>query len=544
MNSQNTSKKRVPVGGGSTGSISPKSYQQRNQNAFNTGRLNDEFGSENSFNSSLQGLSDFDGSVNEIQSDHPCLSRCPAFIGNPLMDGYDWVQDEVFVKKCGCAKDSCFRHTMCWAIVIFVALFLALFALEDFAAKYSYSTIDLNWREKLKIDSSVDVMTPDGRWCPAVITDASETKITVRPQDENEEDFEFHLDRDTPRIDLPGKKTSNQEIQMQEFDMKLKAHIEEQQQATQKLQKALNAKGNDIDAIKKEIDVYSNSLDKVQEKVVTAISDFQTRMDLEMKAIDDNVQKIQKNVDSLESRITSLESEQFDATQVQRMVDSRVNELCSPKVNELRKEFNSVLGSSGSGTVTWEKIEDLIDESVNYYIYADATGEVDYISDVVQCSATFTHYDFFDRVMAVALGAYKPCDKVLEPVRRSGDCWPMEGSEGYLIFKLSKPIEVTHIRMDHIDQRVSTKPDTTPKNFKISVSETKGGPFEDLPLVSSKYVIDGGASQIFQTEEEASKKLGFVNFVKFDILSNYGNEFYTCLYRLRVHGKQRTVDEL
>jgi len=504
MNSQNTSKKRVPVGGGSTGSISPKSYQQRNQN------------------------------VNEIQSDHPCLSRCPSFIGNPLMDGYDWVQDEVFVKKCGCAKDSCFRHTMCWAIVIFVALFLALFALEDFAAKYSYSTIDLNWREKLKIDSSVDVMTPDGRWCPAVITDASETKITVRPQDENEEDFEFHLDRDTPRIDLPGIKTSNQ---------KLKAHMEEQQQATQKLQKALNAKGNDIDAIKKEIDVYSNSLDKVQEKVVTAISDFQTRMDLEMKAIDDNVQKIQKNVDSLESRITSLESEQFDTTQVQRMVDSRVNELCSPKVNELRKEFNSVLGSSGSGTVTWEKIEDLIDESVNYYIYADATGEVDYISDVVQCSATFTHYDFFDRVMAVALGAYKPCDKVLEPVRRSGDCWPMEGSEGYLIFKLSKPIEVTHIRMDHIDQRVSTKPNTTPKNFKISVSKTKGGPFEDLPLVSSKYVIDGGASQIFQTEEEASKKLGFVNFVKFDILSNYGNEFYTCLYRLRVHGKQRTVDE-
>ncbi|VDD93409.1 unnamed protein product [Enterobius vermicularis] len=117
----------------------------------------------------------------------------------------------------------------------------------------------------------------------------------------------------------------------------------------------------------------------------------------------------------------------------------------------------------------------------------------------------------------------------------SGECWSFEGT-GYLVIKLSHPVYVTEISYEHLP--LCLYPDgnmkSAPKLFQIWVKP------EDL---SSKYLIgeyeyniSGQSLQTFPAQNIPPDPTSFIELI---VLSNWGAS-YTCLYRLRVHGKLPT----
>jgi SUN domain-containing protein 1/2 len=144
---------------------------------------------------------------------------------------------------------------------------------------------------------------------------------------------------------------------------------------------------------------------------------------------------------------------------------------------------------------------------------------------------------------------------------------------GALTVKLSEAVVPTHVTIEHLNKVFSEKGgDSAPKAFTVRgyadaatlekdvkaaakaaaraaarvVVKTKGydvGEEEEGELVrlgvllaEANYDIDGpNAVQVFPVLPSADSSPAAVSFVRLEVLSNHGNEEYTCLYRMRVH---------
>lgn len=131
------------------------------------------------------------------------------------------------------------------------------------------------------------------------------------------------------------------------------------------------------------------------------------------------------------------------------------------------------------------------------------------------------------------------------------------GTNGFLTIYLARPIIPTQITLQHVDPRLGVGPDrrslTAPR--KVSFWAV-----QDLPAFRSSFK-EGGEMQgavrmadvefdprnkplrTFDLEPEAIKTLEGekpepVRVVSFEIESNWGFPKYTCVYRVRVHGKE------
>ena len=56
-------------------------------------------------------------------------------------------------------------------------------------------------------------------------------------------------------------------------------------------------------------------------------------------------------------------------------------------------------------------------------------------------------------------------------------------------------------------------------------------------ISSSRYVYDADGDPLQTFDVENKENTEEFEMVQLDILSNYGNMEYTCLYRFRVHGR-------
>ncbi|KAK2525017.1 hypothetical protein Q9233_009064, partial [Columba guinea] len=122
---------------------------------------------------------------------------------------------------------------------------------------------------------------------------------------------------------------------------------------------------------------------------------------------------------------------------------------------------------------------------------------------------------------------------ILEPDNHSGNCWPFPGSQGHVFIKLSMPVVPRAVTMAHVSgtafhgESISGAPkDFTVYGFKEEHEEqgTFLGQFTFLAALNP--------SQTFQLK---NKLLGVVNYIRLQVLSNWGHPDYTCLYRFRVH---------
>src|SRR5690606_33279769 len=120
---------------------------------------------------------------------------------------------------------------------------------------------------------------------------------------------------------------------------------------------------------------------------------------------------------------------------------------------------------------------------------------------------------------------------ILDPDTSLGNCWAFTGSTGYVVVQLSNPVIPEAFSIDHVHESISPDFSSAPREFQVVGYEFDST--DGKVLGKFEYKKGKGAVQTFPVKEEKS----FLIY-KLHILSNYGNKDFTCLYRLRIHGKR------
>jgi SUN domain-containing protein 1/2 len=144
----------------------------------------------------------------------------------------------------------------------------------------------------------------------------------------------------------------------------------------------------------------------------------------------------------------------------------------------------------------------------------------------------------------------------LDDLTQPGQCWRFVGSTGQLGVRLSQKVAIFSVTVDHVPRELVTSVQSAPKNMVLwGVSDikstmpelAKAGGGRRLPaldgghdaflvaLASFRYDPHAASNiQTFSLREEVRYQV--FDRVIFEVLDNWGAEF-TCLYRVRVHGK-------
>ena len=143
-----------------------------------------------------------------------------------------------------------------------------------------------------------------------------------------------------------------------------------------------------------------------------------------------------------------------------------------------------------------------------------------------------------------------PPDEMLTPTTSVGSCWPMQGSRGAVLIHLRERVRVTGLTLQHVSRGVVSDGGgargAMPRRVRlrgvgegelwnatreVEEGEVEGGAGDVLG--EFEYQKDG--PQVQQWQVGGGSGEGY-EYVRLDILSNYGNDNYTCIYRVRVHG--------
>jgi Sad1 / UNC-like C-terminal len=142
-----------------------------------------------------------------------------------------------------------------------------------------------------------------------------------------------------------------------------------------------------------------------------------------------------------------------------------------------------------------------------------------------------------------------------------GMCWAFPGAQGGLGIRLSETVLITDVSVEHIHQEVSKNIGSAPRQWSLyalipdatareQINSINTGLYESIPpanlprgytlLVRGEYDINNEEGKTIQTipVPAAIRRLNVpVEQVVFAVGSNWGNNEYTCLYRVRVHGQ-------
>uniref|UniRef100_T1HHR3 SUN domain-containing protein n=1 Tax=Rhodnius prolixus TaxID=13249 RepID=T1HHR3_RHOPR len=126
-------------------------------------------------------------------------------------------------------------------------------------------------------------------------------------------------------------------------------------------------------------------------------------------------------------------------------------------------------------------------------------------------------------------------EKKLEASVVPGECWALGGDKGTVVMQLISQVLITHVSLEHISAKLSPTGDisSAPKEFVLKglasiddkVPHTYG---------TFMYSNSGPTLQTFTVQNPTPKPY---EIVEFSVLSNHGNKEFTCIYRVRIHGK-------
>ena len=204
-------------------------------------------------------------------------------------------------------------------------------------------------------------------------------------------------------------------------------------------------------------------------------------------------------------------------------------------------------------------LEDLVDEAIEKHA-SDRTGECDYAFQ-----ARVTSGDSLpDR--GCGPGGFFPClfspaqrnnppSIIVRPGSNPTECWAMRGSIGFFTIELKEPVRLSAISLEHISASIAPNYASAPRRFLLyarlrDVDEKWAvlGDFEyrattnfSVPTVQTFGVTaPASESEKSETGYPLPREPAVFDTIRVQILSNYGDEKYTCIYRVRVKGEAQT----
>lgn len=245
-----------------------------------------------------------------------------------------------------------------------------------------------------------------------------------------------------------------------------------------------------------------------------------------------------QSLTNIEAKLQSLENDQ-------KILKQRLDERAG--LGEGQQQSGATLASvnvaSGCGKdcPSVAGVQELIDRTLAVFA-ADRIAKPDFALESAggsiigtRCTQTYTDRPAVFSLFGIPLFRMSRSPRtVIQPSLHPGECWAFSGTKGQLVVRLASDIEVSGITLEHVPKSLSPngRIDSAPRRFAIkglaSESDYKG-----VMLGEFEYLDNG---QPLQTFELVPPHQVF-RYIELQILSNHGHAEYTCVYRLRVHGK-------
>ncbi|XP_076856159.1 SUN domain-containing protein 1 isoform X10 [Brachyhypopomus gauderio] len=221
----------------------------------------------------------------------------------------------------------------------------------------------------------------------------------------------------------------------------------------------------------------------------------------------------------------------------------------------------AVLQSAGEAGLSEEHVQLMVQNALKLYSQ-DRTGLADYALESAggsvlstRCSETYKTKTALMSLFGLPLWYFSQSPRaVIQPDVHPGNCWAFQGSQGYLVIRLSMKIVPTAFSMEHVPKALSPTGNisSAPRNFTVY---GLGDEDQAQGQVLGHYVYqeDGDALQTYPVKVRARHRAGAADshscrvnqenntdafqIIELRVLSNWGHPEYTCLYRFRVHGE-------
>ncbi|KAM8836648.1 uncharacterized protein AB9W97_002233 isoform 5-T6 [Spinachia spinachia] len=188
-----------------------------------------------------------------------------------------------------------------------------------------------------------------------------------------------------------------------------------------------------------------------------------------------------------------------------------------------------------------QDVEDIVTGALRLFSQ-DRTGLADFALEsgggsilTARCSETFQTKAALLSLFGLPLWYFTQSPRaVIQPDVHPGNCWAFRGSKGFLVIRLSVKILPTAFTMEHIHRAMTPSGtlESAPRDFTVYGLEKEDDDEKKL-LGSFTFDSEGEPLQTYQVTEENHKTF---QLIEVQVLSNWGHQEYTCLYRFRVHG--------
>ncbi|XP_060884981.1 SUN domain-containing protein 1-like [Labrus mixtus] len=200
----------------------------------------------------------------------------------------------------------------------------------------------------------------------------------------------------------------------------------------------------------------------------------------------------------------------------------------------------TVLNAAGAA-VTEEDVNVIVTNALRLFSQ-DRTGLADYALESgggsilsTRCSQTYETKAALLSLFGVPLWYFSQSPRVvIQPDVHPGNCWAFRGFVGFLVIRLSMGVVPTAFSLEHIPKALAPSGTlrSAPRDFSVYGLDDEVQERGKL-LGTYTYDEDGESLQSFPVSEENEQAF---QIIEVQVLSNWGHEEYTCLYRFRVHG--------
>lgn len=293
------------------------------------------------------------------------------------------------------------------------------------------------------------------------------------------------------------------------------AIVEEYHRAWTKLQNDKENLDIQIKQLQSEFNQHQNMNDADHIKIWNEIQNEQNQIDLILRTLDQEV------------RNTMDKEDEMDDT------NSNTNDI---SLENLSKLICDILNT--------QKTEQMIQTAISVY-HQDVLNRADYAlirRDARIISRLTSHtYDKYpvwiqsiQGFFAVTPTGNSPSEAI-SPETNIGECWTMYGTKGTLGIKLSEPIIIESITIDHPSFNIMAGDMTkAPRKIELYGIRHVAGTTQKVYLGEAEYDIHNDYT--VQTFDMNVNQKNPFNIAQVHILSNWGNPDCTEVYRVRIHG--------